>query len=275
MTVNVANAKVWNGSSWVQAVAPLQWPQNTDRSGSIAVNASSTIHTKGAWVELIASTTATSDFLYMQITNQASNTDTSSLVDIGIGASGSETVLVADVGAGYAAVSGAVYAPYVLPVRISSGTRIAARSQSIISSRAVSVAVTTGTLGIQSPTSIDTLGAVTASSRGTNLPTSNTYVQIVASTSRAYQAILMMPAAGGATAIASEDSTYTLGIGAAGAETTVTSVTGRTNSAEIVGIAITELPPLYVGDIPAGSRLAVKQSVGRTYRDVILYGVPA
>lgn len=85
----------------------------------------------------------------------------------------------------------------------------------------------------------------------------------------------MMPTGSASSTMAGENSTYTLGIGAAGSEQTLMTRLCGSNSSEIVGHLTSQSLPLFWGDIPAGSRLAVKQSVGRTYRDVILYGVPA
>lgn len=279
MTYQLATAKIWDGSQWVAAAgggATFDYPEQAQTSGAtINVAASSTINTKGAWVELIASTTATTDWLSMLIVTQASGTDTSSLLDIGIGASGSEQVLIENMAAGFMTINATFYSPIMLPVRIASGTRIAARSQSTTASRNVPVSITTYTSAVASPTSVDTIGAVTASSRGTNLPNNNTYVQLTASTSQAFRAVLMVPTGGGSLSIASESSTYTLGSGPSGSETDLMARACGSTSSEQIGVATTSSLPLYIGNIPAGTRLAVKQSVGRTYRDVILYGIPA
>ena len=279
MTYQLATAKIWDGSQWVAAAgggATFDYPEQSQTSGAtINVAASSTINTKGAWVELIASTTATTDWLSVLTNTVSSGVDTSSLIDIGIGAAGAETVLVENVAAGYTTVNTTFHNPIMLPVRIASGTRITARAQSTTASRNVPTSVTVYTSAVASPTSIDTIGAVTASSRGTNLPSNNTFVQLVASTSKAYRAILMVPTGGGSSSMAAENSTYTLGIGAAGSEVEVMSRVCGSGSNEQVGVVTTSSVALYVADVPAGSRLAVKQSVGRTYRDVILYGVPA
>jgi hypothetical protein len=45
-------------------------------------------------------------------------------------------------------------------------------------------------------------------------------------------------------------------------------------AAEICTYLYTQLPFVYYGNVPAGTRLAVKQSVASSDRDVILYGVP-
>lgn len=278
MTWQLANAKIWDGSQWVAAVggSTLSYPNLVDSSALVNVAASSTIHTKGAWIELVASTSAAANWLQIVTNNNSVGTDTSSLIDIGLGAAGSETVLISNATAGYT-TTGAVnlLSSLLLPISIPAGSRIAARSQSIISSRNVPVSVATLSDGLTSPSSIDTLGAVTASSRGTNLPSNNIYVQIVGSTSREYQAILMMPTGGGSSTIATESSTYILGIGASGSEVALDDRVFGSNSAEIIGWSALGTVPLWWGNVPAGSRLAVRQSVGRGYRDVILYGVPA
>jgi hypothetical protein len=281
MSYQLATAKVWDGTQWVAATGGgsggLQWPTVVGSAQNISVTASATPHTKGAWTELFASTPADCDLVMVWIINSSSGTATESLMDFGTGAAGAETVRIADMVAGELAASGTApgFKPdQVYPISVTAGTRIAARLQSVASSRTAQVWMTLMSTGNSSPASLDTIGANTATSRGTNLPTSNTYVQLTASTSQAYKAIVMIPmAATNNTAAAS--STYTLGYGAAGAEVTIGTLKVATNQTEFTGIVGDELAFVRYLNIPAGTRLAVKQSVGAAVRDVILYGVPA
>jgi hypothetical protein len=255
------------------------WPRTVERSASTTVTADAVAHTKGAWTELIASTDAASRWLFVDVVSASNGTNTGMLLDIGTGASGSETVRIANIGAGH---KGSVVAQSVInsfsmlfPLNVASGTRIAARIQAITASRTATVAVSVLTDdGLHAiPTTLDTIGADTAASRGTNAPTSNTYAQVTASTSQAYQALV--PTFTGATGtMANETSTFTIGTGASGSEQTLTEFTVSETNNELLGLGLGQQVPIYVGHIPSGTRLAVKQSAARNYRDVVLIGVP-
>jgi N-acetylmuramoyl-L-alanine amidase len=74
--------------SWFEDMS--QVPIND--SGDITVTADTAAHTKGAWVELVASTSANASFLIVEVVGLFSaGTDTATLVDIGTGASGAES----------------------------------------------------------------------------------------------------------------------------------------------------------------------------------------
>ena len=148
---------------------------NTTRLGTL-VTANSTIHTKGAWAELIASTSADAEGIYIKVTNvSASGTATSMLVDIGTGALGSETVAIADLLVGFAPNDNSFGAGFFIPLAISSGTRISARAQALISSDDCRVAIwlVQSIQHLEGASSVETIGAVTASSEGTSVPSAN------------------------------------------------------------------------------------------------------
>ena len=90
---------------------------------------------KGAWTQLIASTTAESYGLLICInSNTASNASRNTVLDIGIGASGSEVVIIPDLLAGNAAAYtiGGSGIWYYFPVTIEAGARISARAQGTV-----------------------------------------------------------------------------------------------------------------------------------------------
>jgi hypothetical protein len=99
-------------------------------SKGVAVTVPGSTNTKGAWTQLVASTSAA--FSALLITAQG-NGDTSftganALVDIGIGGSGSETVLISDIHLIVAASETFISTvPMTYGVAIPSGTRISAR----------------------------------------------------------------------------------------------------------------------------------------------------
>lgn len=238
-------------------------------STSVTVQADASANTKGAWVEAIASTANATNLLTIYAATSASGTDTGCLLDVAIGPSGSEQIIVNNVAIGFSPGTN-----WSFPMSIPPGTRIALRLQHVTGSTNVAVRTTLTLLGDGTTKAVDTYGATTATSRGTNLPTSNTYVQLTASTTQPYRAVVMVATGGGLAAFANENSTYTLGIGGAGSEVDLFSATVVSNSSEFVTYVAGLSVPIYLGYIPDGSRLAVKQSVGRTYRDVILYGIP-
>lgn len=134
------------------------------------MTASATPHTKGAWSELIASTAEDSYGVWVFLQGLAiSATDTSCLVDIGLGAAASEVVVIPNIDAGTAdfANRGAKY--FFFPIFIPSGQRIAARAQAAMVSDLVTVAITLEKRNAYPDVyaRVTDYGAVTASSRGT------------------------------------------------------------------------------------------------------------
>lgn len=258
----------------------LPFPKNVDVASAVTVTADATAHTKGAWTEVIASSSADADLVYLYVINSQSATATEGLLDVGIGGAGSEVVVVANaVGGSIAGLAPSVgVVPginplQIYPVKIAAGSRVAVRIQNVIGGRTANVSVSLLSSGKSIPSSLETIGASTATSRGTNLPTSNTYVELTASTSQPFQGIVMVPCSAGAT-IVGEGSIYTLGIGLSGSETTLGTCYVASAATEFCGYQQNQQPFIYYGYIPQGSRLAVKQSVGKAYRDVILYGIP-
>lgn len=239
-------------------------------SGSATVTADSTSHTKGAWTEIIASNAATTTALLVRVAGIGFNsTDTATLIDIGTGDSGSETAIAANVAVGGASN----YLTFVLPVAITSGTRIAVRSQARIASDTASVVLDTFAFGDVTtvPTTVDVLGTDTATSTGTSI--AQTYTEVVASTSQDYTAICAVPSI----SIASMESleiNLDVATGSAGNETQIVQIPATYNANERVWT----LPWIgYVTDatIPAGTRLSAKTTGLNRANEVTLIGVPA
>jgi hypothetical protein len=256
------------------------WPDRVESTLPKLVTADVSTHTKGAWVEMIASTSAEANIILLSIINFTSNIGTQSLADIGVGPAGSEVVVVANANAGQLGLSAgttagaAGYRPdQLFPVNIPAGSRVAVRIQSAVTSRTADVSICLLDVQPKNPSSLVTIGADTSLSRGTNLPTNDTYVELVASTTQTFRGVVMVPLSAG-TGVAGERSIYTLGIGASGSEVELGTMEVASNAAEITALFWAQMPFVYYGNIPTGSRLAVKQSVGRNYRDVILYGIP-
>ena len=255
------------------------WPNVVDSNPTmtgVVVTASATPHAVGAWTELIASTSGPVDWLQIHAVGTfTSATDTSSLVDIGIGPAGSETIIASSLPSGFReplSAAGLIPTPAMFPVTIPKGTRISCRAQALIASDTVTVYTETYFQGLRCGSVVDTYGANTASSRGTNMPTSNTYVELTAATTQPYQALVVLPAMGGSNSTAGASVTYTLGAGPAAAETTLLTVGVRSSIGESVTMESRPVA-IYSGHVPAGTRLAGKQSVGVNYRDMIVLGI--
>lgn len=153
--------------------------------------------TKGAWVELGASTAHDAHWIEIDVTN--SSTVAIALLDIGIGAGGSETVIIPDLVVVTKGSPGSGV-PYLFPVFIPRGSRVAARFQDIVggmtlgvSVRLISPALSSGGVA---PSVVSAYGATT-SSMGTEIDpggTANTDtspVEIAGATDRDHRWLVM------------------------------------------------------------------------------------
>lgn len=173
---------------------------STTSSAGTTITASSTAHTKGGWTQLIASTGARSLGILVALDNTAvANSNTSMLLDIGIGASGSETVLIPDLAAGYVLNENIsnTFAAYYFPLFIPAGSRLAARSQAQIASDTVACRIhlfqrPTG-FGGWVGTRVTAYGVDSANSRGTVVSAgNNTYGTAVSLSASTTNPIRMM-----------------------------------------------------------------------------------
>lgn len=229
-----------------------------DSGSNVTVTADTAAHTKGGWSELIASTSANASLLEIRVTGiSASGVNTATLLDIGFGASGSEVVKIENV-----AVGGAAGIWMQIPFQVPSGTRIAARIQSVITGgKTASVLVRTYDMGdyAAAPTSVDVIGTNTATSAGVQFGnlSQGVYQEIVASTSQAYRGMVVVGSISG-TATANLTVSYTVSRGASGSEIVLRDrVDSNASAAESMN---TTAPSntLFGASIPSGSRLSVK-----------------
>lgn len=257
----------------------------TTSSAGVNVTASATPHTKGSWSQLVANSGARSLGIMVWLDNSAvSNTNTSILLDIGIGASGSETVLIPDLAAGYAlnpSVSNASHF-YYFPLFIPAGSRIAARSQAVIASDVVTCRVNL----FQRPSGFGWVGArVTAygvdaaNSRGTVLSCgNNTYgaaTAVSGSTANPIRHMQMGVQGAGRTGLADLRQLYEVRVGSSA--TIAGPLIGNTDTgAESTGFAHAneQLAAMTFG-LPAGVdlRVAGMQNGTAANMDAIIYGV--
>ncbi len=239
------------------------------------VTAHATIHTKGSWVELDASTAFDVTFLYVGGDNAGvNNTDTSMLVDIGIGSAGNEKPLIENIPCGYSAIE--AWHPAGFPIFIPKGTRVSARAQAKITLDTVEILLYLfggrSWLG-ETFQVVETMGALTAASGGTVLGGSG-IVEIVASTANHYKALGLVFDLGQASSSGGgADRVVEIFVGAASSEKTlIEKIDFRSASSEEVEWVIPFhgfIPMRF--NIPSGSRLSA-QAIGSRGCGLVIFG---
>ena len=254
----------------------------TGTTANVLVTANTTTNTPGSWAELRSdtATTETTGLLLIAATSTtATSTDTGLLIDIGTGVSGSEVVRVPSL-----AISQHTGIQTAIPIRIPGSTRVAVRSQSSVASRTANIQASLFATPFPDrlPLQVDVLGTSTATSVGTAMSgASGTWVEIIASTAKDYQALVLVPSASdtGATLTVR----YDLGIGGSGSEVAVVSVSFSYNTSAnlgTVGGAAPVIQPgigsVYGAFVPAGTRISVRHNIASTPGrcDACVIGVP-
>lgn len=262
---------------------PVPWSDGLGSSflaGSAAttVTANATTHTPGAWQQLLAAsaTTEVAGLLVIYGTaGAASSTDTPMLLSIGTGASGSETAIISGI-----AISQWGGLSIAIPVRIPGSSRLSAQIQSGVASRTalISAALYSTPFADRLPTTAEVLGTSTSTSVGTAFSTTaNAWTEITASTTKDYQALVLVPSFSNATGNAGNHR-YELGIGGSGNEVPVTalSVSNNSNAAAIYSTIAGQVGGIYGGFVRAGSRISARCSLATNPEraDVCVIGVP-
>lgn len=235
-----------------------------------------TAHAKGAWVEVASSVGENVTMIGVNVALASGGVDTSTLMDIGVGAAGSETVVVPNVAVG----AQQLFFWYV-PVAIPSGSRVAIRIQGTRTSpttTSIVVALFSGGDYATTPQSVDIIGIDTATSAGTALSgASGSWTQVTASTAKDYQNVIMVPSSS-STDILTINALYSLGVGAAGSERVIGSLSLRFTNGETLTHQNQQAFPMWAtGEpVPAGSRLAVRHNISANSSryHVCLIGIP-
>lgn len=242
---------------------------------TITATASATPHTAGSWVEIDPSIAANSSGVMVHLSGvNTSNTNTSTLLDIGTGGSGSEVVW-ATIGVGYSVTNG----PFrYVPGFIASGTRVSVRARSAVASQAVIGVFSILTAKSTQPSAPITIGADTANSRGVvltapgSLNTKSAWTEITSSTSGAIGNLLVCPQAASGTAMNTSGVLIDIGTGASGSESVLI---GDIYLAGSSSEFYTPRSPLTYGvSIPAGTRVAARFARAATGNavDLVLVG---
>lgn len=238
-------------------------------AGWIGVTASGTAHTKGAWVQLTASTTRQSTLSLTIGDTFASSADSSCLLDIGIGGAGSETVVLSNLEIGYLGTqSGAT--EFLLPLRIPPGVRVAARIQAATASKVVYFAAAgwggRPEAGAQSCSLATPIGVSMGTSRGTTITSSATagtpgsWAQLTASTSTPTHELLLRVGGNGVTSMSNMSGRVDVGIGESGSEVVLFGANIALSGGPIVSHPQTSglVIPWAGIHIPAGTRIAAR-----------------
>lgn len=266
------------GSSPAELIGASSAPlQATPQTAGVA-------HDKGAWVELIATTSVVMDGIRLFPTgNSSTATDTSCLLDIGIGAAASEFAVASQIDIGYFSTSGLEPTLIDVPVRIPLGSRVALRVQGGQTSTnkpvsAYGILVHPGQIR-RAPAALVPIGSSTTTSQGTTLTapgaanTKAAWTEIAATTTQALMGVLVCVGMSG-TSQAASSSLVDVAVGASGAEVVISGNQPISTSAS--ENCTGQRWKLVQAHIPAGSRLAARYQASATTAvvNVSFLGVP-
>jgi hypothetical protein len=224
------------------------------------LTANATPHSLGAITQVIASTEVEADWIDIRVHQTSlSATATDALLNIYIGAASSEVLLIDSLSVGWApsGTSNPQGNVYRFPIRIAKGTRISAALRALIASDVLEVMITYGVAnaGEWVGSGVETLGEVTASSRGTAVTpaTAAPSWATMGTTGRRYQHIVLSVQGNNDTTAVGVWMSWTIGTGSAmyqqlgGILTTLT-------AAEVHMVYDTGRPC----DIPSGTSLQLR-----------------
>jgi hypothetical protein len=195
---------------------PSQTASTPTTSAGIVLTADASNHTKGAWVELIASTTYASSWLLFSTVIAGTGLGQTYLVDIAVGASTAEQLIIPNL--------------HAFMRFVPAGTRISARCQSSAGTSTLGVLATIIASPMESTpgySRFEAAGVVTATSRstllndpGTVAHTDGTWTELIASTGFPYRWMCIAFSNPNDTAWAGGAATHLvdIGVGAGGSE---------------------------------------------------------
>ena len=247
----------------------------TGQSIGTAVTSGAT-NTKGAWVEIIASSGIDIDLLYPAVRKV---TASRFFYDIGIGSAGNEVVVVSNMSAAWSDTTVRGAGNVQLPLHIPKGTRISVRCQSNLSANVMLISLTgvsTG-FGVVGLDKIVDYGLNTGTTRGTASTggaanVKGAYAQITASTNEDLKTLMIAPGSAGDSTLSDEGVLFDIAIGAGGSEQII--LPDILFYMSITSDMITPFAYTIPVQIPAGSRIAVRHQsfFGSKTLDMHLYG---
>lgn len=251
----------------------------TASSRGTQVTASGSTNTKGSFVQLVASSAV--DCAAIMVELGTTNTGTAAIggVDIAVGGAGSEQVIVNNLVYEGARLAGAGNRTYIFPCSIPAGTRISARSQSSVASDPINVEVQLLPSGMDGAGIIDSIGFLTASSRGTSVDpgtsanTKGSWVQLTASLANDICGFFLC--FDGQAQTTSSFSSYEMldiGIGGAGSEQIIVPNYQIVKSRNSNVMAYQSVSPFIPISIPAVTRIAIRAQSDSTTATSRLFG---
>jgi hypothetical protein len=247
------------------------------------LTADASAHTMGSYSTVLTTSAAVTLIRVMFRGTATNGAATETMVDIASGAG--PTNFIASIPVGHLpnlqAGSLAYPAEYWIPVSIPTTTAISARCQSVVTGgKTVVMAMQTFSGSNLTATAIDTIGATTASSRGTSCAAGTSgaepasYTQVIASTAAAYTGLLWAVNAGGDTTMQDSFALVDIATGAASSEVNiVTDHQVKMTSGET--LMSDPVSPLTV-NIPQGTRLSARvsqASANAQSYDIVLFGL--
>lgn len=238
--------------------ARLGWPYASEIISAVTITASATPHAEGAYAEIDAS--AAQDVCGIYVRNTAniatSTVDTSMLFSLAVGSAGNEV----DVVPNYCMGGHTSITRFMLPIHIPKGERIAGKLRAEVVSDTFVPAFTL-LFGGQMPgwggyTSADAIGAQTAASTGTTIPSSGTYTTL---TSSAVNSLRGISASFGLVDNTSTAGTQTVDVAVGGVGSEVIIGTWIVNTTATEDVTVLDGPPWIEYPIAAGTRIAVKK----------------
>jgi hypothetical protein len=237
-------------------------------------------NTKGAWTQVTSASVADAYGLivFNSAATSASATDTSTVVDVGVGGSGSEVAIITDIAMGWRP-SG--FFENRIPVFVPAGSAISIRAAGVATSGSIPVVVVplgrtfTGRRPSTSALSLNASGA-----KGTNLSvpgganTKGAWTQLVASTTEPYAGLFIGVQGGADNVQPIANALVDIGVGASGSEVVVVPNVAAFSPTTSEQIVVVDNGPWYL-DIPAGSRIAARYATSNTGMslDVIVTGI--
>ena len=258
----------------------------TDGFAKGTLTAPASADTKGAWTELIASTSFDAHFVIFSYMQGYYSQPRVYLMDLGIGGSGSEEVFVADMCAANGSpnyVRQYMVQTYAMPLYIPKGSRITGRYQCNTTDYLnVQLNLYSSYMGFgRGLAGVDTLGAATGDTGGTVVDSggvANTYgswVEFTSSSSRAYKGIMVGQPNNRNTGRSSYQWVSQVGVGGSGSEEVIIDNHGFNCRADDDD-PTPRVSPFMSVHIPSGSRISVRSKCNGTdspdrLLDIILY----
>ena len=246
--------------------------------GAVAASSTGTTVANGSYTQIIASTSFDYNEILVVATLASNSADGS--LDIARGSAGSEQILIDNLRLSISAAN-PTFCSARLPLRVPRGSRLAAQAHGLTPNVMI-YGISHGPLSTSGYTRAESLNIAsnigTTIDPGASANTLSAWTQLIASTSRNYNALMIMcGGAGRAAGTAGVTWLTDIGIGGAGSEQTLfKQLLGTETGSSIFALDPTSFGP-FPCSIPSGNRIAARvqsstSTAGRRAIDVAAYG---